>query len=139
MNNELIIHGTITKLLPMESGFGKTSGKPWSKQTCVLLTDERYPKMIVFDVWNDKVNEFAIKPGESLSVYIDVESREFNGRYYSEIKAWKVDRPEAGCQCEPHGQTEAVSRSGQSPAPQGYAQPPQQGATMQAPPNDLPF
>ena len=43
-------------------------------------------------VWGDKIDEFKIQQGENLEVSIDVESREYNGRWYTDIKAWKVSR-----------------------------------------------
>jgi hypothetical protein len=42
--------------------------------------------------WSDKIDEFAIKEGESLTVSIDLESREYNGRWYTDVEAWKVTR-----------------------------------------------
>ena len=46
--------------------------------------------------WSDKIDEFAIKEGESLVVTVDLESREYNGRWYTDVKAWKVIRAGAG-------------------------------------------
>jgi hypothetical protein len=45
--------------------------------------------------WGDKIDEFKIQQGESLEVSIDVESREYNGRWYTDVKAWKVLRHES--------------------------------------------
>ena len=42
--------------------------------------------------WTEKIDEFAIKEGENLVVSIDLESREYNGRWYTDVKAWKVAR-----------------------------------------------
>ena len=42
--------------------------------------------------WGDKIDQFAIKQGESLVVSVDLESREYNGRWYTDVKAWKVSR-----------------------------------------------
>ena len=58
----------------------------------ILETDDQYPKKICFMVWSDKIDELAIKQGENLSVSIDIESREYNGRWYTDVKAWKVTR-----------------------------------------------
>lgn len=43
-------------------------------------------------VWSDKIDEFSIQMDEKLIVSIDLESREFNGRWYTDVKAWKVSR-----------------------------------------------
>ena len=42
--------------------------------------------------WGDKIDQFDIKKGEQLTVSIDLESREYNGRWYTDVKAWKVSR-----------------------------------------------
>ena len=57
-----------------------------------LLTDGQYPKKICFMAWGDKIDQFEIKHRERLTVSIDLESREYNGRWYTDVKAWKVSR-----------------------------------------------
>jgi hypothetical protein len=84
------INGRITELLPVKSG--ESAKGPWRKQEYVLETDGQYPKKICFMVWSDKIDEFAIKEGENLVVSIDIESREYNGRWYTDVKAWQVSR-----------------------------------------------
>ena len=46
--------------------------------------------------WGDKIDQFNIKQGENLAVSIDLESREYNGRWYTDVKAWKVSRDGEG-------------------------------------------
>lgn len=82
------ITGTIVQVLPEKSGTS-TRGL-WRKQEYILETDGDYPKKICFMVWGDRIDEFAIRPGQRLTVAIDLESREYNGRWYTDVKAWKV-------------------------------------------------
>jgi hypothetical protein len=84
------INGKIIELLPEKSG--ESARGPWRKQEYVLETEGEYPKKICFMVWSDKIDEFAIKAGENLAVSIDIESREYNGRWYTDVKAWQVAR-----------------------------------------------
>ncbi len=84
------INGRIIALLPEKSG--QSDRGPWRKQEYVLETDGQYPKKICFMVWSDKIDELAIKEGENLVVSIDIESREYNGRWYTDVKAWQVTR-----------------------------------------------
>ena len=49
-----------------------------------------------FVVWGDKIDDFQIKENEELEVSIDIESREFNGRWYTDVRAWKVEKTSAG-------------------------------------------
>ena len=84
------INGKIIQLLEEKSG--QSAKGPWRKQEYILETEGQYPKKICFMVWSDKIDELAIKTGENLVVSIDIESREYNGRWYTDVKAWQVAR-----------------------------------------------
>ena len=93
------INGKIIELLPEKSG-GSANGT-WRKQEYILETEGQYPKKVCFMVWSDKIDEFAIKEGEKLVVTIDLESREYNGRWYTDVKAWKITRAGAAVDKNP--------------------------------------
>ena len=84
------INGKIIELLPEKSG--QSANGNWRKQEYILETSSQYPKKVCFMAWGDKIDQFANKQGESLVVSIDLESREYNGRWYTDVKAWKVSR-----------------------------------------------
>ena len=84
------INGKIIELLHEKSG--ESANGPWRKQEYILETDGQYPKKVCFMAWGDKIDQFNIKKGENLVVSIDLESREYNGRWYTDVKAWKVSR-----------------------------------------------
>ena len=84
------IRGKIIELLPEKSGQSANGG--WRKQEYVLETDGQYPKKICFMAWGDKIDQFNIKQGETVEVSVDLESREYNGRWYTDVKAWKVSK-----------------------------------------------
>ena len=84
------IRGKIIELLPEKSGQSANGG--WRKQEYVLETDGQYPKKICFMAWGDKIDHFNIKQGETVEVSVDLESREYNGRWYTDVKAWKVSK-----------------------------------------------
>ena len=84
------ITGKIIELLTEKSG--QSANGQWRKQEYVLQTEAEYPKKVCFMVWGDKIDQFNIKQGESLTVAVDLESREYNGRWYTDVKAWKVSR-----------------------------------------------
>ncbi|MEY3983752.1 MAG: hypothetical protein RL160_1311 [Bacteroidota bacterium] len=86
----LELKGKIVQVLPMQQGEGRNG--PWKKQEYILEIPGQYPKKLCFNVWGGKVDEFGIRPDEELTVSFDVESREYNGRWYTEVKAWKVSR-----------------------------------------------
>jgi hypothetical protein len=85
------IQGTIVQVLPETGGTSKT-GNPWKKQEFVLETSDNYPKKIVFQLWGDKIDQLKIQQGELVTAYIDIESREYNGRWFTDLKAWKIEK-----------------------------------------------
>ncbi len=81
--------GKLVQVLPPQSGQGKND--PWKKQDIVVETEGQYPKKVCFSIWGDKADEKILKPGNNLKIDSDVESREYNGRWYTDVKAWKVE------------------------------------------------
>lgn len=87
--NELTISGRIALILPLQTGTSK-AGNQWKKQSYVIETGGQYPKKVCFSLFGDKVDQFPIQVGQDVTVSIDIESREFNGRWYTEINAWNI-------------------------------------------------
>ena len=88
------IKGKIIEILPEKSG--QSANGEWRKQEYVLETESSYPKKICFMAWGDKIGEFNLKQGENVEVSVDLESREYNGRWYTDVKAWRVNREDLG-------------------------------------------
>jgi len=84
------LSGKITRLLPLQTGQGKNG--TWKKQEYLLEYGDQYPKNLCFNLWGDKIDQFALTEGEQVTVFFDVESREFNGKFYTDVKAWRVDK-----------------------------------------------
>ncbi|MBO7648306.1 MAG: DUF3127 domain-containing protein [Bacteroidales bacterium] len=87
----LEITGILKLKLPIQQGTSKT-GNPWMKQEFVIETQEQYPRKICANLWGDKtdmLNQFA--EGQLVKVSFDLESREFNGKWYTDVKAWKLE------------------------------------------------
>lgn len=74
---------------------GTSARGPWRKQEYVIEIPGDYPKPVCFMVWGDKIDQFQIADGDELTVHFDLESREYNGRWYTDVKAWRVERPDA--------------------------------------------
>ncbi len=84
------ITGKIIEILPEKSG--QSANGEWRKQEYILETETSFPKKICFVVWGDKIELFNLKKGESVEVSVDLESREYNERWYTDVKAWKVSK-----------------------------------------------
>lgn len=90
------ITGKIIAVLPERGGVSQRTGSEWKVQEYVLETQEQYPRKMCFDVFGaDKIEQFAIKIGDQLTVSFDIDAREYNGRWYNSIRAWKVERATA--------------------------------------------
>lgn len=123
MANELTISGRIVSVLPLQQGTSK-SGHAWQKQEYILDTGGQYPKKVCFSLFGDSITKFPLQVGQDVTVSIDIESREWNSRWYTEVRAWNVTY---------------ASLQPQVPAPQP---PVVQPAPVPAPPqpaDDLPF
>ncbi|MBI5539895.1 MAG: DUF3127 domain-containing protein [Bacteroidia bacterium] len=83
------IIGELIQMLPLQTGTGKNG--EWKKQDIIIETKGQYPKKVCIAIWGDKINTSVLKIGNELDVSCDVESREFNGKWYTDVKAWKVE------------------------------------------------
>ena len=79
----------LVQVLPLQTGAGKNG--QWKKQDIIVETEGQYPKKVCVSIWGDKINEQVLKVGSMLNSSFDVESREYNGRWYTDVKAWKVE------------------------------------------------
>lgn len=82
------ISGKIIAVLPQATGQGKNG--TWRSQDYVLETLDQYPKKVCFNLFNDKIDQFPMAIGDDVEVSFDIESREYNGRWYTTVRAWKV-------------------------------------------------
>ena len=86
------IIGKIIIALPEQSGTSK-SGNNWRKREYVLETQEQYPKKVFFNLFGDNVGKYPMNVGDNVRIFFDLNSREFNGRWYTDVTVWKVDKP----------------------------------------------
>ena len=86
----LEIKGRVLEVLEEQSGTGRNG--PWRKQDFILETEGEYPNPVCVTQWGDNIEKFDVKPGETLTAHIDLRSREYNGRWYTDVKVWKVEK-----------------------------------------------
>lgn len=90
----LAIEGRIIKKMDVQEGVS-TRGS-WKKQDFIVETTEQYPKKVCICCWNEKIDELAqYQMNELIKVSVNIESREFNNRWYTDIKAWRLERVSA--------------------------------------------
>ena len=86
--------GVVWRVLPQIKG---TSARgEWVKQEVVFELPGEFNRKICVGFWGDRAQEAAtLKPGETITVSANVESREYNGRWYTEVRAWRINRKSA--------------------------------------------
>jgi hypothetical protein len=87
----LDITGKVVQVLDLQTGTS-TRGD-WKKQEFILETEDQYPRKICISLWGDRIGDIAgIQPNEIITVSVAIESREFNGRWYTDVRGWRVQR-----------------------------------------------
>jgi hypothetical protein len=81
--------GKLISLQPVQTGEGKNG--PWKKQDIIFEYGDAYPKKVSVSIWGDKINPQLLTVGNMLIVHFEVESREYNGKWYTDCKAWKIE------------------------------------------------
>ncbi len=132
------VTGKIIIALPEVSGTSR-AGNAWRKREYVLETQETYPKKVYFSFFGDRADQYPLNVGDQITLSFDLDSREYNGRWYVEVRPWKAEK------------VGMAAPAAAGPAPQmpgGYPQ--AQGAPVPPPPavapdltpssnDDLPF
>ncbi len=93
------ISGKVISLLSEQTGNGKNG--VWRKRDFILETNAKYPKKVCISVWGEKIDQFNVREGQTLTASIEVESREYNGKWYTDVKAWKVEKQEGDTEAPP--------------------------------------
>lgn len=87
---DLQIKGTVEQILEEKSGESKNG--PWRKRDFILKTEGDYPKQICITQWGDSIDKADVQKGEEIVAHIDIQSREYNGNWYTDVKAWKIEK-----------------------------------------------
>lgn len=131
------IQGKIIKVLPLQTGVSQKSNNAWAKQSYVLETVEQYPKHCAFDVFGtERIQNMAILEGEMLSVSFNIDAHEYNGRWFNNITAYRIDRLAQPATQAPVTQ---VPVGAIVPPPPTVQQTAQQAAAPQTADDNLPF
>ena len=121
--------GKIIAILPAQGGVSQRTGNPWKSQDYVIETQEIYPKKCCFSVFGDeKIQQMNIQLGETLTVSLDINANEYQGKWYNQVRAWKVERMAQAKQanaaqgCQPYYPNQQPAQA--PPQPQAPAQQP---------------
>lgn len=91
-----MIRGKITHVLAPQQGVSK-AGKQWMKQEFVLETEGQYPKKVAFTIFGEeKIKKAQLQQGHIVEIEVDAESREYNGKWYTDLNAWRINNLSVG-------------------------------------------
>lgn len=82
--------GKVFKIGELETGEGKNG--TWKKLQVIVETnlDTKYPKKVALTLMADLTN-YDLKEGDTKIFFFDIESREFNSKWYTDVKVWKIN------------------------------------------------
>lgn len=123
------ISGKVFKILDVQKG--ESSRGPWQKGGFVIETESNFPKKVCCTVWGDLLNQVnSLNLGDRVTVAVDIESREYNDRWYTDVKAWQI---KAG------GDGQGTASTPASSTAQPVATPSSEGPVQDDGSDDLPF
>lgn len=96
---DLQISGKVSQILEEQSGEGKNG--PWKKRDFILEVPGKYPRKVCITQWGEQIDQSNVQEGEELTAYIDIQSREYKGRWYTDVKAWKIEKGASGGSQQP--------------------------------------
>jgi hypothetical protein len=88
----LQVTGKVFQIMPSQTGNG--SKGTWVKQEFVIETADQYPKKIALSAWGEKIVGYVdtLKEGDEVTVSFNPESREYNGKWFTDLRAWKIEK-----------------------------------------------
>lgn len=141
------LEATVHMVQPLETG--QSARGEWKRQDVIFALPGEFDRKLCVEFWNDRaVDAAALRPGDRVALSINVESREYNGRWYTRVRAWRMNRLEAqtgapaGAYPPPYPSANAApagQQAYQQPQYQAPQQPQQAQPTSAVEVDDLPF
>ena len=126
-------------------GVSTRTGNEWKAKSYVLEVPGDFPRKFVFDVFGaERLQAFNIQIGEQLTVFFDIDAHEYNGRWFNDVRAFRIDRGQAAPVATPEAQAAPAAAPAPAPAPEAAPAPQDDVAAtipFEAPSatDDLPF
>ena len=122
--------GKLIAALPSKSGVSARTGNPWMSREYVMEIPGQYPKKFCFTIFGeDRLKQFNLRKDETVTVQFDIDAHEYKGRWFNEVRAYNVLRP----------QQSAPAQGQQQSAPAQQPFPPAQQDNGGGSADDLPF
>ena len=110
---QMELTGKVIAVMEARSGSSSKTGNAWMVQEYVIEVPGQFPKRCMFTVFGeDRIKQFNIQAGEDLTVQFDIDAREYNGRWYNDIRAYNVIKSQQSVQS-----SEKAADPGEPPFP----------------------
>lgn len=111
------VEGVIIKEYPAKEGVSQRTGNAWKSQEFVIQTKDQYPRACLFRVFGaDKLEQFNIHQGDTVHVWLDINARPWQDRYFNDINAFRVDHVDPNAVGGVSVATPTSQLGGQAPA-----------------------
>jgi hypothetical protein len=128
--------GRIIAVMEPRSGVSARTGNAWMTQEYVIEVPGQYPKRCVFNIFGeDRIKQFNIQNGDDLTIQFDIDAREYQGRWYNDIRAYNVIRGQLPQQAAPQATPFPPADGTTSPFTAPETAPASEGGSA----DDLPF
>lgn len=89
------VTGKLIAAMPTQSGVSQRTGNPWMSREYVIEIPGQYPKKMCFKIFGeDRLKQFNLRKDETVTVQFDIDAHEYNGRWFNEIQAYNILRPQ---------------------------------------------
>lgn len=141
------VEGIIIREYPAKEGVSKSTGNPWKSQEFVIQTKDQYPRACLFRVFGaDRIAQFNIHQGDAVHVWLDINARQWQDRYFNDINCYQVDHIDQNAVGAAPQTSQPASQLGSAPTATQQAAPTNNAATNSDPlsigddnTDDLPF
>lgn len=90
MDNQNKITGIVEQIID-KSGTSKKDGKPFTlKQILIREISGNYPQSAIFEAFGDRSDGIGVS--DIVDCYFNLNAREYNGRYYNQVQAWRLTK-----------------------------------------------
>ena len=87
--------GKVIAVMEARSGKSARTGNDWMTQEYVIEVPGQFPKRCIFSVFGeDRIKQFNIQNGEDITIQFDIDAREYNGRWFNDVRTYAVTRPQ---------------------------------------------
>lgn len=85
--------GVVYKIMPPTKG---TSARgDWQRQEVIFEMPSEFSRKVCVTFFNKESEVARLKEGAAYTVSVNIESREYNGRWYTDVRAWRVQPKQA--------------------------------------------